>query len=122
MQSWRNRTAQTSANLWPLEFWSGTLYFPIFDLFIYLFAQVRGRASSVGIQKGYELYCLGLFRGWGIESSPALGPYQSSGIGGYFSRCEAAGHGVDNSPPTNVEVNNGGAIPPFSHKSSWRGA
>jgi hypothetical protein len=30
-----------------------------------------------------------------------------------------AGHEADHSYPSNVEVNNDGAIPPFSHMSSW---
>jgi hypothetical protein len=92
-----------------------TSHFLIY-LFNYLL-QVRGRASSVGIETGYGLYGLGLFPDKGIASSPALGPTHPC-IGGYFSRCEAAGHEADTSPPTNVEVNNRGAIPAFSHKSS----
>jgi hypothetical protein len=29
---------------------------------------------------------------------------------------------ADNSPPSSVDIKNGGAIPPFLHKSSWRAA
>jgi hypothetical protein len=29
---------------------------------------------------------------------------------------------ADHSPPSSVEVKNGGAIPPLPHMSSWRGA
>jgi hypothetical protein len=32
------------------------------------------------------------------------------------------GREADHSPPTSAEIKNGGAIPPFSHMSSWRSA
>jgi hypothetical protein len=37
-------------------------------------------------------------------------------LGGKVYRCEA-----DHLPPSSAKVKNGGAIPPLSHMSSWRG-
>jgi hypothetical protein len=59
-----------------------------------------------------------------ITSRPALGPIQPliqrvpepfpPGI-------KRQGHEADHSPESSAEVKNGGAIPPVSHASSWRG-
>jgi hypothetical protein len=40
------------------------------------------------------------------------------GVWGDLPGSKAPGHEADHSPPTSVEVRNGGAIPPFPHLSS----
>jgi hypothetical protein len=42
------------------------------------------------------------------------------GVGGCFFGSRQPGPEADHSPPTIVEVKNGGAISPFSHTSSGR--
>jgi hypothetical protein len=42
--------------------------------------------------------------------------------GDISSRIKRPGREVDRSPPSSAEVKNGGAIYPFPHTSSWRGA
>jgi hypothetical protein len=94
---------------------------------------IRGRDSSVGTETCYELDGRGSILGRGKEfSSTVLGPDRlwgpinnllSNGYRGVLSpgvkrpRCEA-----DHSPTPSAEVKNVGAIPPFPHTYSWRGA
>jgi hypothetical protein len=46
----------------------------------------------------------------------------SNGSRGIFSAGKAVGAEADRTPLSSAEVNNGGAIPPLLHTSSWRGA
>jgi hypothetical protein len=71
-------------------------------------------------------------RGKGLVSSPQspdrlLHPPPPStsytvSTGGSFPGSKAAGREADRSLPSSAEIKNGGAIPPLSHMSSWRGA
>jgi hypothetical protein len=57
-----------------------------------------------------------------MMSRAALGPTQPpvQWVRGDFSlRVKQLGREADYSPPSSAEVKNGGAIPPFSHMSSW---
>jgi hypothetical protein len=81
------------------------------------------RDSSVGIAKGYGLDDRGSNPGRGKvflsfrARKPALGPRQlplQLVLGMKSPGCEA-----DHSPPSSVEVKNGGAIPPLSYMFSW---
>jgi hypothetical protein len=90
---------------------------------------MESRDASVGITTGY-----GLDRGVGfrvpvgsrIISSPSRpnrfwGPHSllSNGYKGLFPRGESGmGREADHSPPSSVQVKNGGAIPPLHHTSS----
>jgi hypothetical protein len=51
-------------------------------------------------------------------------PHISSGAhpGAVSSEENGGGGEADHSPPSNVDVKNGGTIPPLPHTSSWRGA
>jgi hypothetical protein len=42
--------------------------------------------------------------------------------GAVFPKVNRPGRDPDHSPVSSAEVKNGGAIPPLSHTSSWRGA
>jgi hypothetical protein len=42
--------------------------------------------------------------------------------GALSPKLKKPGRESDHSPPSNVEVNNGGALPPFPYTSYWRGA
>jgi hypothetical protein len=44
------------------------------------------------------------------------------GTRGPFSGIKRLARDADHSPPSSAEVENGGAIPPLPHTSSWHGA
>jgi hypothetical protein len=72
--------------------------------------------SSVSIVRGYGL---------GFNSTLALGPTQPLSqwvLGSLSQGVELPGCEADHSPPSSAEVKNGGAIPPLSDTSLWRGA
>jgi hypothetical protein len=87
----------------------------------------RSRNSSVGIATGYGLEGRGsnpnkdkIFP-FSTTSRPALGPTQPfiQWITGAISpEIQRPGREADRSPPSSVE--NGGAVPPLPHISSWR--
>jgi hypothetical protein len=55
---------------------------------------------------------------YSITPGPAVGPTAIQWVPGVNRPgCEA-----DHSPPSSVEVKNGGAIPPLPHMPSWRDA
>jgi hypothetical protein len=59
-----------------------------------------------------------------IASRPVLGPTQTTihwVLGAIYPGIKWPGPEADHSPPSSVEVKNGGAIPPLPHMSSWRG-
>jgi hypothetical protein len=43
------------------------------------------------------------------------------GIGNFSSGLKLAGREAGHSPPSSVDVKNGGGVPPLTHTSSWRG-
>jgi hypothetical protein len=48
--------------------------------------------------------------------------FYTMGTGGSFPRLKRLGREADHSPPSNAEAKDGGAIPPLSRTSPWRGA
>jgi hypothetical protein len=92
---------------------------------------MESRDITIGIATGYELNGRGSIPSRGkiflfyVASRPTLGPTQPpiqwvprAG----FPWIKRPGRKADHSPPSSAEVKNGGAIPPLSRKSSWRGA
>jgi hypothetical protein len=58
-------------------------------------------------------------------SSPTLGPTQSPVqwvLGALSLGVKRLGHEGDHSPPSSVEINRGGALPPLPHIFSWHSA
>jgi hypothetical protein len=86
--------------------------------------------SSVRIAMGYRLDVRGLIPGRGKRflSTPPYPerlwvPPSLSIIPRTLSAgLKRSGREADHSPPSSTEVKNGGATPPVSHTSSWRGA
>jgi hypothetical protein len=85
--------------------------------------------SSVGIVMGSGLDGQGLIPGRGkiflfaIVSIPALGPTHPPVqwvLWAFSLGVKQRWHETDHLPPSNSE--NGGALPPLSHTSSWHGA
>jgi hypothetical protein len=90
--------------------------------------KVRIRDSSTGIAKGYRLDYMGSNSGRGkfflnsTASRPAPRPSQPpiQWLPGAISpEVKRPGSEVDHSPPSSVEVKNGGAIPQLPRTSSW---
>jgi hypothetical protein len=86
--------------------------------------------SSVGIGTGYGLQRRRSISGRGErfvsipqrpESSRAQTASHSMDTGGYLPGYKAAGCETDHTPPSSAEVKKGGAIPPLTRISSWRG-
>jgi hypothetical protein len=83
--------------------------------------------SSVGIETGYGLDDLGSIAGRGkslsllhsVQTNSGAHPASyPMGTGGVLLGDKVAGCEADHSPPTNAEVQNGGAIPPLLHTPS----
>jgi hypothetical protein len=55
----------------------------------------------------------------GSEAHPAFLPMDT---GAHSPEAKRPGRVADHSPPSSAEIKNGGAMPPFPHMSSWRGA
>jgi hypothetical protein len=55
-------------------------------------------------------------------NSGAFPAAYSMSTGRTFPGDKAQGREADHSPPSSVEVKNGGAIPPFPHMSLWHSA
>jgi hypothetical protein len=81
------------------------------------------RASSVGIATGYELEGRGYIPGRGKRYFCTTQQILiKSVLGALSSGVKRPGRAADHSAPSVTEVNHGGAMPPFPHTSSWRGA
>jgi hypothetical protein len=79
----------------------------------------RSRDSSVDVETDYGPHgysSILFFTGF----RPALGPTQP--LIQWLPGVKRQRREADHSPPTSAEVKNGGAIPPLSNTSSWRGA
>jgi hypothetical protein len=81
--------------------------------------RLRAGRSGFDSRQGQEIFL------FSTASRPPLGPTQPpikwvpSSISPGLKR---VGRETDHSPPSSAPVKNGGAIPPLSHTSSWRGA
>jgi hypothetical protein len=87
------------------------------------------RDSSVGIMMGYGLNCHVRFPVWPgtllhviLTGSGVHAASYPMGTEGSFPVVQRSGREADYSPQYSAEVRYGGAIPTFSHTSSWRGA
>jgi hypothetical protein len=86
--------------------------------------------SSVGITMSYRLDDRGLIPGRGkrfvyIPQCPEhlwVPPNLSLNTEDFFLGVKRSGREADHSPPSSTEDKNGGATPPVSRTSSWRGA
>jgi hypothetical protein len=74
----------------------------------------RGRFPPE-VRNFYQFYSIQTCSG----AHPASYPMRT---GCFSPKVKQPGREADHQPPSNVEIKNGGAIPPLPNTSSWRGA